>query len=182
MINLSRLLNAAENERTIFFLRRHWFTVLPILFGFVFALLLPPAVYLIVPYRMPGFFDVPSHLVLFVLGASMFFLYAWLFLFQNFLDWFLDLWIVTDHRIINIEQHGLFGRTMSELMLYNIQDVSSEIDGFLHTIANYGKIEIQTAGEKERFIFDNVPHPNHLAKRILELAAAQRETKGTAIQ
>ncbi len=174
MINLSRILNQAENERTIFFLRRHWFTVSPVLFGFVVALLIPFGAYAFFTYRMPELFADPAHVALFVLGASMFFLYAWLFLFMNFLDWFLDIWIVTDHRIVNIEQSGLFGRTMSELMLYNVQDVTSEVKGFLHTIFNYGRIEIETAAEKERFIFDNVPHPDHLAKRILELAGQQR--------
>jgi uncharacterized membrane protein YdbT with pleckstrin-like domain len=174
MINLSRILNQAENERTIFFLRRHWFTISPVLMGFIVALLLPIGAYALISYRAPEFLADPARFTLFVLGASMFFLYAWLFLFMNFLDWFLDIWIVTDHRIVNIEQSGLFGRTMSELMLYNVQDVTSEVKGFLHTVFNYGIIEIQTAGEKDRFIFENVPHPDHLAKRILELAGQQR--------
>lgn len=177
MISLSRLLRHAENERTIFFLRRHWLTALPLAFGFFFALILPFGVYAAIQFRTPEFFAVPEQFALFVLGASILFLYAWLFLFQNFIDWYLDMWIVTDQRIINIEQKGLFGRTTSELMLYNVQDVTSEISGFIHTIFGYGKIEIQTAGEKTRFIFENIPRPNHVAKRILELAAAQRDAE-----
>jgi len=174
MINLSRLLNHADNERTVFFLRRHWLTILPLIIGFAIAIVLPFAVYAAILYRTPGFFDDASRFTLFVLAASMFFLYAWLFLFQNFIDWYLDIWIVTDRRIINIEQHGLFGRTVSELMLYNVQDVTSQIKGFVRTVLDYGDIEIQTASERVRFTFDNVAHPNHVAKRILELAAGQR--------
>jgi hypothetical protein len=63
-------------------------------------------------------------------------------------------------------------------MLYNVQDVTSEINGFIHTIFGYGRIEIQCSAEKERFIFEIIPQPNHVAKRILELAAAQRMAKG----
>jgi hypothetical protein len=174
MLNLSRLLHAQENERTIFFLRRHWLTVLPLIIGFIFATILPFAVYAVIRYRTPDFFLDPSRFALFILAASMFFLFAWLFLFQNFIDWYLDMWIVTDRRIVNVEQHGLFGRTVSELMLYNVQDVTSQIQGFVRTMVDYGDIEIQTSGERVRFTFDSIPHPNHIAKRILELAAGQR--------
>jgi hypothetical protein len=42
------------------------------------------------------------------LGVSIFFLYGLLFLFQLFLDYWLDVFILTDKRILDIEQKGLF--------------------------------------------------------------------------
>lgn len=170
MIDLSSLPNTEPGEENIFFLRRHWFALLPLLVAFAVILSLPFAVYALVQVQYPQFFGTSERFTLYVLGASMFFLYAWLFLFQNFIDWYLDIWIVTNHRIINIEQRGLFGRVMSELMLYNVQDVTSEIKGVVRTLFDYGTIHIQTAAETTRFNFEDIPHPNHIAKRVIELA------------
>jgi uncharacterized membrane protein YdbT with pleckstrin-like domain len=177
MIDLSTLPGMAPNERNVFFLRRHWFVLIPLLFAFAIVLVLPFVVYAGVNISNPEFFGEQTHLVLYVLGASMFFLYAWLFLFQNFIDYFLDIWIVTTHRILDIEQNGLFGRTTSELLLDRVQDVTSEVHGFIHTIFDYGTLRIQTAGEREHFVFEHVPHPTHVAKRILELAEERRRVE-----
>jgi uncharacterized membrane protein YdbT with pleckstrin-like domain len=174
MIDLSKLPNAAPGEENVFFLRSHLAILSPILFAFLIVLTLPVGVWYWITTRMSEFFDHPGYLPLYVLGASIFFLYAWLFLFQSFIDYYLDIYIITTHRIIDIEQHGLFGRTTSELLLDRIQDVSSEVKGFTHTVLDYGNVEVQTAGEQEHFVFVNVPHPTHVAKRILELAQARR--------
>jgi uncharacterized membrane protein YdbT with pleckstrin-like domain len=174
MIDLSKLPNAAPGEENVFFLRGHSITLFPIAFAFLIILVLPVGVWYWITMRTPEFFDNPGYLPLYVLGASIFFLYAWLFLFQSFIDYYLDIFIITSHRIIDIEQHGLFGRTTSELLLDRIQDVSSEVRGFMHTVLDYGNVEVQTAGEQEHFVFVNVPHPTHVAKRILELAQARR--------
>jgi uncharacterized membrane protein YdbT with pleckstrin-like domain len=170
MIDVAHLPGQQPDEENIFFLRRHWFVLIPVMLGFVVILVLPFLIYGFVNVRNPAVFAERSAVTLYVLGASMFFLYAWLFLYQNFIDWYLDMWIVTNYRIVNIEQHGLFGRTMSELMLYNVQDVTSDIKGFIHTIFDYGVIHIQTAGETKRFEFEDIEHPTHVAKRVMELA------------
>lgn len=174
MLDLSNIPGSRPGEETIFFMRRHWFVMIPVLLGFAVILALPFGVYYVINLQNPLFFAVEGRFTLYVLGASIFFLYAWLFLFQNFIDWYLDIWIVTNYRIINIEQVGLFGRTMSELMLYNVQDVTSEIRGFIRTMFDYGHIHIQTAGEAQKFQFEDIEHPNHVAKRVLELAHVRR--------
>jgi uncharacterized membrane protein YdbT with pleckstrin-like domain len=177
MIDLGKLANTAAGEENVFFLRSHLVTLAPIMSAFLIILLLPFAVWFVVKTNYPEFFLIPGYETLYVLAASMFFLYAWLFLFQSFIDYYLDIFIITTHRIIDIEQHGLFGRTTSELLLDRIQDVSSEVRGFIHTVFDYGDVEVQTAGEQEHFVFKDVPHPTHVAKRILELAQARRAGK-----
>ncbi|OGL73163.1 hypothetical protein A3E39_01500 [Candidatus Uhrbacteria bacterium RIFCSPHIGHO2_12_FULL_60_25] len=177
MIDLSKLPGTAADEENVFFLRSHWLILLPIAIGFLIVLVLPFAVWFGVNASNPEFFGTPGYATLYVLGASIFFLYAWLFLFQSFIDYFLDIWIITTHRVIDIQQTGLFGRTTSELLLDRVQDVSSEVKGFIHTIFDYGDVRVQTAGEKERFVFENVPHPVHVSKRILELAERRRSAQ-----
>jgi uncharacterized membrane protein YdbT with pleckstrin-like domain len=99
---------------------------------------------------------------------------VWLVFFTSFIDYYLDFWIVTNDRIINVEQH-LFARTISELDLYKIQDITGESRGFLQTMFNYGHVFVQTAGEVGRFNFEEVPGPREVARKIMELAEEDRK-------
>ncbi|MEO5927739.1 MAG: PH domain-containing protein [Patescibacteria group bacterium] len=183
MLDLNHLPGSSQEEQTKAVLRRHWMTLLSLTAAFILVLFLPLIVISAVQYASPMFFDDPARTTLLVLGLSIFFLYAWLFLFQNYIDYHLDVWIVTDHRILNIEQHGLFARTVSELRLYRVQDVTAEIKGFLHTMLDYGNVYIQTAGEKERFLFEDIPHPNQVTKMVLDLAEIDRKQElGEAVE
>lgn len=76
--------------------------------------------------------------------------------------------IITDHHIVDIDQIGLFNRTVSTLRLDEIQDISAKINGPLQNMLKYGTIIIQTAGERENFVFDFVPNPYELERYILE--------------
>lgn len=77
-------------------------------------------------------------------------------MFYGFIDYYLDVYIITNERIVNIEQNGFFKREISELHLHQIQDVSAKVNGFLPTIMHYGDVFIQTAAERENFVFANL--------------------------
>ena len=175
MIDLHKLPGGKPNEKIILVLRRHWVVLISLTLSLVVILLLPLIAYIGIRYASPTFFNNQILTTLFVLGGSIFFLFAWLFLYQQYIDHYLDTWIVTDQRIINIEQHGLFARTVSEVRLFRVQDVTSEIKGFIHNMLDYGHVHIQTAGETTRFEFEEIPHPNQVAKTVLDLAEKQRK-------
>lgn len=175
MMNLKNLPGQAPDENVVKVLRRHWLTLLPLGFYLLFILLLPIAAFIIIEIIKPDLYANQVLTTLLVLGGSIFLLFAWLFLYQNYIDYYLDIWIVTDRRILNIEQHGLFGRTVSELRLYRVQDVTADIRGFWKTMFDYGEVYIQTAGDEQRFVFEDVLHPNNVAKLILDMSEMQRK-------
>ncbi len=175
MLNLKRLPNCAPDEEVVHFLRRHHVTLAGLAVSYLALLLLPFLIGWYLVSFQPGVVYHPIWMPLIALAGSFFWLYAWLFLFQGFMDYHLDVWIVTNQRILNIEQVGLFSRTVSELRLYRIQDVTSTVTGPLHTILDYGDVEIQTAGEKEHFLFEDIPHPNAISKSISDLAEIDRK-------
>lgn len=117
-----------------------------------------------------------------VLAASAYILFIWLFLFFSFIDYYLDIWIITNERIINVEQKGFFSRTISEQRLFRIQDVTSEVEGFAPTLFKYGNVYVQTAAEKDRFAFEQVPDPNGVRDTIIKLAEIEREKIGKEFQ
>ncbi len=110
-----------------------------------------------------------------ILFVSLYYLYIWLFAFHSFVDYYLDVWIVTNHRVVNIEQKGLFARQVSEQKLYRIQDVTSELKGLIGTFLDFGTVYVQTAGEEARFIFKQIPHPQNVAQKINQLVEENRK-------
>ena len=85
------------------------------------------------------------------------------------IDFYYDVWIVTDQRIISIEQLGLFRREISELEHGKIQDVTTEIHGIVPTLLKFGQVYIQTAGEKARFTFKQVENPVMIRSVVMAL-------------
>lgn len=164
-----------ENEKIIILLRRHWFIIFKKIIFWAIVALLP----LILYSMAKSLFDtlISNELIypIFILLFSTYYLYVWLFIFYSFVDYYLDVWIVTSERIINIEQKGLFFRVTSEQKLYRIQDVTSELKGFFSTFLNYGTVYIQTAGEQPRFIFKEVPAPQQVAKKISQMVEQNKK-------
>ena len=81
----------------------------------------------------------------------------------------LDVWIVTNHRIIDTTQHGFFNRTVSELHKSRIQDIYVNTEGTIQTLLNYGDLYIQTAGTEERFKFLQIPNPVKVKDEIMRM-------------
>jgi uncharacterized membrane protein YdbT with pleckstrin-like domain len=75
--------------------------------------------------------------------------------------------LLTTKHLIRVEQRGLFSRSVSQLSLSRVQDVSSSTPGFLATILGFGNVTVQTAGEEDNFIFTTVPSPSKLAEDCL---------------
>jgi uncharacterized membrane protein YdbT with pleckstrin-like domain len=87
----------------------------------------------------------------------------------GFIDYYLDVDIVTNRRIVDIEQNGLFKRKISELSIDQVEDVSATVYGFFPTLLHFGDVDIQTAGSRPNFLFGYAPHPYSISKKILDL-------------
>jgi hypothetical protein len=96
----------------------------------------------------------------------------------------LDIYIVTDQRIVDISQEGFFKRQISELHLHQVQDVNASVIGIWGTLLHFGDIHIQTAAERENFVFRSVPHSYTVAKQIITLHEAhmEKDVRLTALQ
>ena len=107
--------------------------------------------------------------ILFYFLQTFFLLFIWIYGFVIWFDYYLDIWIITTHRIVNVEQKGLFSRQVSELKFNQIQDVSTDVKGFFPTILNFGDITVQTAAEQSRFLFRSVGDPYKIKSEIMTL-------------
>jgi len=80
--------------------------------------------------------------------------------------------IITEQRIIDIDQRGLFDRIVSETTYNKIQDVSFRRKGIMQTVLKYGSVVIQTAGQQANIELYGVKNPEKIHQMIIEI---QRE-------
>lgn len=175
MFHLDRLPGQEKDEKTLLFLRRHPFVLFKATIGFIFLSLVPVAFYYLYSTLGQQIVTGPVSSILVITGGSIFYLGILVFLFNTFLDYYLDVWIVTNHRIINIEQKNLFSRVVSEQALYRVQDVTAVQKGILATFLKYGTIIVQTAAEQQRFVFKEVPLAFENAKKIQQLVLLDKQ-------
>ncbi|KKP98031.1 MAG: hypothetical protein US71_C0013G0012 [Parcubacteria group bacterium GW2011_GWD2_38_12] len=170
----------SENEHIISVSRRHWWILAEKLIAVLFLFFVP-----VVIYSSWGFLvnqsivsQEISELInpFLFLVISLFYTFLWFYFCLLFVDYYLDVWIITNMRILDIEQKSLFNREVSECYLSKIQDVTVETKGILPTFLNYGDLHVQTAAEKREFLFREIDNPNKIKNIILEQYNKQQLT------
>jgi uncharacterized membrane protein YdbT with pleckstrin-like domain len=94
----------------------------------------------------------------------------------SFYIWFLwnnGTYVVTNQRVIRIDQLGLFSRQISEAEIDKIQEISTDIKGPIRTMLNFGDVKIQTASREGRVILEDVVDPYDIQQQIVRV---QRES------
>lgn len=155
------------DENILLIKRRHPITQLGLAIYILAMFLLPVFLYLVLNF----FWQIPLSgilLKLFLFATSLYLLFLLVVSFYMLIDYYLDVWIVTNQRIISIEQKGLFKRTVTELRYNRIEDITSEVEGLINTYFQFGDILIQTAAESERMILKQVPNPVETRRIIAE--------------
>ena len=158
-----------KEEKVAVFLHRHWFILASRVAKFVFAAILPLFIYILIPNSITISPDASKWIVL---VALIYYSFVWSTSCYAITMYLLDTWVVTDQRILNNNQHGFFSRTVSELQLPRIQDISVHVSGLIPTLLDFGNIEVQTAGSVNKFVFLQVPDPHKVKEEIMKLVAS----------
>lgn len=151
-----------EGEKVLFIFRRHILTAKR---GLIFLII------------MTGLGILP--MVMWPGDVRMFWIFLGVFIFGIFgavyayILWYFSIYIVTNERIRQISQRGLFKKTVIDLGMDKIQSISMSVPGLLAGIFGYGTIKIQTGvGD---LIITMVPKP----KKVLnKLQNAEKESNG----
>lgn len=160
------MIHLAEDEKILMVLRRHWIVLLgKFLTGIL--LLLVPTFFGSMAALFGIDFQTASPYIEFFTVVYLMAIVALLFIF--WMDYYLDVWIITSERIVDIEQKSLFNREVSEFMLDKVQDITVEVPNMLATFLRYGNILVQTAGERS-FKIKDIPHTYEAKNLILDQA------------
>ncbi len=97
----------------------------------------------------------------------------WTIAFYAWTNYYLDIWILTNKRLISVDQKGFFSREVSILRLDKIQDVSIVTKGAINTILRIGDIKVQSAGTDNEFIMRGIRNPIRVKDIIFEAQTKQ---------
>ncbi|HEY4480086.1 MAG TPA: PH domain-containing protein [Candidatus Paceibacterota bacterium] len=172
------MIKLEDGEKIIMVARRHWFVILPKILGFVFGAFIPLLLYVFLFYgsQFQYYFELgvggierllPERVLLWY---SLWLLLLWIIFFIEWTDYYLDLWVVTDRRILDVEQKGFFHREVTSFGFRQIQDITVETRGLLETFFKFGTLHIQTAGHDRDIIIKDAANPEAVRSLILDLA------------
>jgi len=173
-MTIEELIHNKSYEKVMAQVRRHFITYVPTLIFFFVLFLVPVALFFLIQSVFPAWLTSNIGYAILVLLASIYYLSVMLFFYTSFVEFYLDIHIITNDRMVDINQITLFARKIAEVDLYQIQDVSSDVKGFFPTIFNYGNVDVQTAGSIPKFRMENVHNPHKLRRVILDLAAIDK--------
>ena len=174
-MSIGKIFTLKSYEKKVFCLRRHVITFLPAILLYILALAIPIGITIYFGLGDGKNILDSDYAPLFILLGGVYLLSVTLFFFAYFIDFYLDVLFITNDRLVDMEQNNLFARTVSEVDLYRIQDVTSEVKGIAAHMFNYGTLTIQTAGSKPQFKIHNISDPHSLRQQILDLADADRK-------
>lgn len=103
-------------------------------------------------------------------------LFIWMTAFLTFTRYFLTVWIITNFRIVYIQQYGLFSRQVSSFLLLRVQDVTTDIHGIFATLIGFGKLRVDTAGHDEEFVMHGIAHPQEVRDLIMDQVSLLQHT------
>ncbi len=110
----------------------------------------------------------------FIIG--IFWLFVWMGAFSTFTDFYLDQWVVTNHRVIRIDQSGFFDRQVGTVHLNRVQDVQSDIRGLFGELFGFGTLSVETAGDDAgRFRIKGIANVRALRDLIMKEVTERQE-------
>lgn len=170
MIRLEDVIQLKDDEKVRAFTRRHGITVVPQLL-LAFVLIVTPFFFLF-PLFSSGPTGVVAFIALVVTGAII--------AFRSFVMWDGDIIVVTNKRLVDVDQLGVFSRTVNEIVIENIQDCSWSKKNLLDQILNIGHFKARSASGSLTIEAKCVPRPQelqHLVNEIREEATTPQSSR-----
>ena len=96
---------------------------------------------------------------------------------RNFLDYYMDAWVITDKGIIDLAWLGWFHRQSTRILYSDIQGVSYEIQGVWATLLRYGTISVEKISTGGVVSLPYVKKPKQIEILVLQNMEAYLHSK-----
>lgn len=148
--------------------RKHWFALAAESAGLVAAAIVPFFVMWLMMAGEGTKEHVTGNIALIIFGVAAWELALWVIFFILWTNYYLNLLVVTNVRVIDIEQHGLFARDMADMRLDRIQDVKVEVMGIVASLLDFGDVHIQSAGASREVVAPRIRDPYKVRDAIVK--------------
>ena len=85
--------------------------------------------------------------------------------FYRWVGWYYSIYIVTDQRLIDIQQHGFFNRKVSEVGFDKVQSINYHVKGLQAAILKFGDITVQTY--TGAWVMKSIHHPEEVHSEMM---------------
>lgn len=145
-----------EDEEVLFTFRRHPIAMRKGFYGLLIPFLIAALPALIWPDNLNNLWIAFGGLGV---GIIIFF-YHWI-------SWYFSLFIVTNQRLRQISQRGFFNRSVIDVGISKIQNVSYNVPGFSAAAFGFGNLVVQTyVGD---MYLDKIHHPSEIFNELLKV-------------
>lgn len=170
-----------DDEQILAQVRKHWFVFGLQVFGIVVTAILPIVLFKLFTIILANnTIHLPINTSLLSAIYTAWLLIMWMGLFNIWTNYYLDVWTITNKRLIAVDQQGLFYRNTGSFRLERLQDINVSVQGLLPTFLDYGDLQAETASEDREFIARGIPHPQELKALILSASDAITFTQPNA--
>lgn len=160
------------DEHIELFLRSHGITNIPWIFLAILGYFVPILVADELPNLTSGLsVSVPNSF--FQAAVLLWYMALVGFTITRFLNWYFDIYIVTNKHLIDISLDSLLSSSVTETQLSDVQSTRYQFKGLFGSIFRYGNDVIETAAKDQTIDFIDVPKPDRVCDRIEDLRGGQ---------
>jgi hypothetical protein len=147
----------AADEAVVLFTREHWWGLLRRMFFPLLALAGIIAGLILIQQSLPALLGVGVFVGFLVLGGIVAYVYA---------DWRNDYWVVTNKRIVHVDELVFIRKKRNETPLPSVTQVQYERHGIAAALMDFGDLEVETF--TGNIGMRNMPNPMHIKVEIQE--------------
>ena len=161
-----QLENMRPWEKVITVIKRHWIVYVILWIYFILWITISIAL-----------FTVLSTNLIANLVNIVFWLFFSIFIYIEWMNHELDMYVITNNRVIWIDQISFLNRAVSECNLWQVQEVNSKTTWILANILNYWTLSIQTAWNITTLKMEFCPDSMQAARKLLNVVDDYRDTQ-----
>ncbi len=163
------------DEAVLLVVHKHWAVFVPE----VIAVTVPTAL-LIAALFLPASVLDQGLRVIFTFLTSLVLLAGWITLVVLWTNYYLDMLILTDRRVIYFAQESLTRRSAYEWSVSDIRKIGIRVNTFAASFLNYGTLDIVARSGTRSVAIASIPDPEYVAAVILKQDDRYGELKETA--
>lgn len=152
-----------QDEEVLMMVYRHWYVVA--------APAIKALVIILLSFIIPIWLNLGGLIFSYAISTTIYYLWIvfWIsYVVYIYFNWLQDRFIVTNQRIIDIDQRGMFRRRVSEVELEQISGITHEVVGFFPTLLDFGTVVIR-AGGADGLTLKQVANPAMIKEDITQL-------------
>ena len=145
----------ASDEAVVLFSRQHWWGLLRRMFFPLIALLGIIALLIVIQQSLPMFLGLGVLVGVLILGGIVTYVYV---------DWRNDYWVVTNRRIVHVDEMVFVRKRRDETPLPSVTQVQYERHGIAAAILDFGDLEVETF--TGNIGMRDMPRPMHIKAEV----------------